>query len=74
MPIVAAMLEAGDTELVARLRGAISKLAAWREKDQDFVSVLIRRGLVSLDEIRARLDEIDEETATRIRARLRGLL
>lgn len=52
---------------------AISKLAAWREKDQDFVRVLVRREIVSVDEIRARLDEIDEETATRISARLRGL-
>jgi len=52
---------------------AISKLAAWREKDQEFVRILIQRGIIGVDEIRARLDEIDEETATRIIERLRGL-
>jgi hypothetical protein len=53
---------------------AISKLAAWREKDQEFVRVLVQRQIASVNEIIERLDEVDEETATRIRGRLRGLL
>jgi hypothetical protein len=52
---------------------AISKLAAWREKDQEFVRVLVQREIASANEILERLDEIDEETAKRIRGRLRGL-
>jgi hypothetical protein len=52
---------------------AISKLAAWREKDQEFVRILVQRKIVSVDAIRARLDELDTDTATRIGARLRGL-
>ncbi len=52
---------------------AISKLAAWREKDQEFVRVLVQRKIVSVDQIRARLNEIDEETAKRIGARLSSL-
>jgi len=53
---------------------AISKLAAWREKDQEFVRVLISRGIVTVDAIRSRLDELDGETAKRITERLRGLV
>lgn len=52
---------------------AISKLAAWREKDQDFVRSLLRHGIVKLDEIRRRLDELAPEMAERIEARLRGV-
>jgi len=52
---------------------AISKLAAWRQKDQEFVRVLVQRGIVSVAEIRARLSELDEEIAARIAERLRGL-
>ncbi len=52
---------------------AISKLAAWREKDQEFVRVLVQRKIVSMDAIRARLDEVDTDTATRIDERLRRL-
>lgn len=52
---------------------AISKLAAWRQKDQEFVRVLVQRGIVSVAEIRARLSELDEEIAVRIAERLRGL-
>lgn len=52
---------------------AISKLAAWRGKDQEFVRALVHREIVSVDEIRVRLEELDEETAQRIRGRLRGL-
>jgi hypothetical protein len=53
---------------------AISKLAAWREKDQEFVRVLISRGIVTVDAIRRRLNELDDETAKRIIGRLRGLV
>ena len=52
---------------------AVSKLAAWREKDQEYVRVLIQRGIVSVDKVLARLGEVDEETAVRIRRRLRDL-
>jgi hypothetical protein len=52
---------------------AISKLAAWREKDQEFVRVLVHREIVSVDDIRARIGEVDEETAAQISARLRDL-
>jgi hypothetical protein len=52
---------------------AVSKLAAWREKDQEYVRVLVEREIVSVDQILARLGEVDEETAIRIRSRLRGL-
>lgn len=52
---------------------AISKLAAWREKDQEFVRTLVDHKLVRVEEIRARLNEVDDETAGRIANRLRGL-
>jgi len=53
---------------------AVSKLAAWREKDQEYVHVLVQREIVSVDQILARLGEVDDETATRIRSRLRDLV
>jgi hypothetical protein len=49
---------------------AISKLAAWREKDQDFVRSLLRHGIVTPGEIEARTGELDPELAARIRSRL----
>jgi hypothetical protein len=52
---------------------AISKLAAWRQKDQEYLRVLVQRGIVSAGEIRALLNELDEEIAARIAERLRGL-
>jgi hypothetical protein len=52
---------------------AISKLAAWREKDQEFVRVLVQRKIVTVDAIRARLSEVDADTATRISERIRRL-
>lgn len=51
---------------------AVSKLAAWREKDQEFVTVLLRHGITTQGEIEARLSELDEATITRIRPRLRS--
>jgi hypothetical protein len=51
---------------------AVSKLAAWREKDQEFVAALLRHGITTRAEIEARLPELDEETASRIRPRLRS--
>jgi len=53
---------------------AISKLAAWREKDRDFVQSLLRHGIVSTDDLRQRLEELEPEIANRIEPRLRGLL
>lgn len=53
---------------------AISKLAAWREKDQEFVSALLRHGITSREEIESRLAEVDEAIAARIRPRLRSAL
>ncbi|MEA2235697.1 MAG: hypothetical protein QOC81_421 [Thermoanaerobaculia bacterium] len=53
---------------------AISKLAAWREKDQEFIRILVSCGIVTVDAIRSRLDELDDETAERITGRLRGLV
>jgi hypothetical protein len=52
---------------------AISKLAAWREKDQEFVRILVQRKIVSVEAIRARLSEVDDDTAKRIGERLRRL-
>lgn len=45
---------------------AISKLAAGREKDRDFVRALIRYGIVSVDELRARLEELDADVSERM--------
>lgn len=52
---------------------ALSKIAAWREKDQDYVRSLLRHGIVSAEELTARLHEFDSETAARLAARLRTL-
>jgi hypothetical protein len=52
---------------------AVSKLAAWREKDEEYVHILVREGIVTVDQILGRLGEVEEETAIRIRSRLRGL-
>lgn len=52
---------------------AISKLAAWREKDREFVDALLRHRIVDAVEIRRRLSELDPEMAARIDARLRGI-
>lgn len=52
---------------------AVSKLAAGREKDKDFVEALLRHGIVTLDELHARLGELGAETANRIRTGLRSL-
>ena len=52
---------------------AISKIVAWREKDQDFVRLLVKSHIVTVDAIRSRLHELNEETAMRITDRLRRL-
>ena len=52
---------------------AISKIAAWREKDRDFVRALLRHRIVQLDALRARLMELEPEIAERVRARLQML-
>jgi uncharacterized protein (DUF305 family) len=53
---------------------AVSKLVAWREKDRDFVQALIRHHITSVSEIEERLEEMDDETANRVRPQLRQLL
>jgi len=53
---------------------AISKLAAWREKDREFVAALLRHGITTLEQIEERLSELDDATASRIRSRLRSVL
>jgi hypothetical protein len=53
---------------------AISKLAAWREKDREFISALLRHGITTAAEIEARLTELDDATAAQIRLRLRFAL
>ena len=53
---------------------AISKLAAWREKDRDFVHSLLRNGIVKPDALPPLLEELKPEIASQIEPRLRGLL
>lgn len=52
---------------------AISKLAAWREKDREFVASLFRHGIVRPDDVRQSLQELEPDVADRIAARLRSL-
>ena len=52
---------------------AISKLAAWREKDQEFVRVLVKRGLVTVDELEAHVAELEDRWVALVRPRLRAL-
>ena len=52
---------------------AVSKLAAWREKDREFVGALVRHRITSIAEIEERLQELDAETAERMRPRLRAV-
>lgn len=51
---------------------AVSKLAAWREKDREFISALLRHGITTHSEIESRLMELDDVTAAQIRTRLRS--
>jgi len=51
---------------------AISKLAAWREKDRDFVAALLRHGITTAAEIEERLSEVSDAMAMTIRPRLRS--
>ena len=53
---------------------AISKLAAWREKDREFVASVLRHGITTSTEIEKRLTELDDATAAQIRPRLRSVL
>jgi hypothetical protein len=52
---------------------AVSKLAAGREKDREFVAALLRHRIVTLAEIEARLSELDGPVASLIRSHLRAL-
>ena len=51
---------------------AISKLAAWREKDREFIASVLRYGITTSAEIEERLTELDDATAAQIRPRLRS--
>ena len=51
---------------------AISKLAAWREKDREFVSAVLRHRITTRSEIEERLSEVDAALAAQIRSRLRS--
>ena len=51
---------------------AISKLAAWREKDREFIAALLRHGITTTAEIESRYAELDDATAAQIRTRLRS--
>ncbi len=51
---------------------AISKLAAWREKDREFIAALLRHHITTAEEIESRLGELDDATAAQIRLRLRS--
>jgi hypothetical protein len=53
---------------------AISKLAAWREKDREFIASVLRHGITTSAEIEERLKELDDTTAAQIRPRLRSAL
>ena len=52
---------------------AISKLAAWREKDREFVAALLRHGITTAAAIEERLGEVDSTIASIIRRRLRSV-
>ena len=49
---------------------AISKLVAWREKDQAFVRVLVQHGIVTVSDLHDRAGELSEDLARTIIARL----
>jgi hypothetical protein len=51
---------------------AVSKLAAWREKDQEFVRALLRHRITTPEEIELRLSELDAKTPDRIRPQLQS--
>jgi hypothetical protein len=50
---------------------AISKLAAGREKDNDFVRLLLRHAITTSSEIRSRLPELPDQKALRVERQLR---
>lgn len=49
---------------------AVSKLAAGRDKDREFVRALLQHGIVTAAEIERAAGELDSELASRIRSRL----
>lgn len=52
---------------------AVSKLAAAREKDRDFVRALLQHRIVTRDEIAARVSELGEEMAKLVSSQLRSV-
>jgi hypothetical protein len=53
---------------------AVSKLAAWRDKDRDFISALLRHRITTPIEIEERMTELEESAVAQIRLRLRAAL
>jgi hypothetical protein len=53
---------------------AISKLVAWREKDQDYVRALVVHRIVAADELRVRATELEPDVAARVMTRLRTII
>ena len=49
---------------------AISKIAAWREKDRAFVEALLSHEITTREKIHDLLDELPKDTAELVRARL----
>ena len=52
---------------------AVSKLVAWRDKDQEYIRSLIAHGIVDPDELRNRAGELEPEVAARVVSRLRNV-
>ena len=52
---------------------AISKMIAGREKDLDYVGILLKQGLVDEDEIRSLLQELSQDQVDRVESLLKRL-
>ena len=52
---------------------AISKMIAGREKDLDYVGILLQQGLVDEDEIRSLLQELSQDQVDRVESLLKRL-
>lgn len=52
---------------------AISKIVAWREKDQEFVRAMLEHRIVSVSDLQALVIELPREIAERVRQRLSGM-
>lgn len=52
---------------------AISKIAAWRDKDKEFVRTLVQHGIITIAELEARLNELDAAVRDLVARRLTGI-